>query len=253
MSFLRSLEHSSQALHDFLDFITHSMLVVKPKDRCSMMHVASRIAQMLATCKTDESYCGPLSLKGRARYMILEFPRLLGPPRDYGRVRFDPNPVAQSAINLLSQEDYSLFEREFGVKENDTRSDSAELYHPSPPRDQSLLMGASRIRSESSAVSNAPPLNRDQSRLSGFLTQLTTGQEFEDGRPSYEGMKTEILEQEKPKTGQPFHLPFQNSRRNDKYIEGRSISIRSSRSRRLINHYNEWKDKTKRFCRRLVH
>ncbi|KAI6750623.1 hypothetical protein HG530_014519 [Fusarium avenaceum] len=218
MSFLRSLEHSSQALHDFLDFITHSMLVVKPNDRCSMMHVASRLAQILATCKTDKSYCGPLRLKERARHMILEFPRLLGPPGDYGRVRFDPKPVAQSAIDPLSQEDYSLFEREFGVKENDARTDSTEN-HPSPPGDQSPLMEGFRIRSESSAVSNAPPLNRDQSRLSGVLTQPTTVQESEDGRPSHEGMTTEILEQEKPRTGQPFNVPFQNSRRNDKLLK----------------------------------
>ncbi|KAF4448954.1 kinase-like protein [Fusarium austroafricanum] len=198
--FLRSLEHSSQALHDFLDFITHSMLVVRPKDRCSMMHVASRLARIAATCKADPVYCEPLNLKTRAEYMVPDFPRLLGARDEYGRVRVDPNPLIHAAIDPLSQEDYSLFEREFGVKENDNTQEVAYKAFL-PPEDRSSLGEIPKIRSDSLAVSNVPTLSRDESRLSGLLTQSTTRQTSEDGRPSHDGMTKEIVGEGKPTRG----------------------------------------------------
>ncbi|KAF4337520.1 hypothetical protein FBEOM_8618 [Fusarium beomiforme] len=206
ISFLQSLEHSSQALDDFLDFIVDGMLAVKPEDRCSMIHVATRLARIVATCKTNAAYCEPLGFTAPVKDKISGYPRLLRPRGEYGKVRVDPNPVSRAAIDPESQQDYQLFEREFGVKGNDG-TEGARDKAPSSPQGQSSPEETSRPRSDS-VVSKVPPLNRDQSRLNGLLTLLTTRKTSEDDRPSHEAITTEMRDEEKPTRDQPLRYQY---------------------------------------------
>ncbi|RFN45634.1 serine/threonine protein kinase [Fusarium flagelliforme] len=60
INYLHHHQSSSPALHAFLDLIQLNMLLARPEDRCSMLHVTTAMGKILHTAKTMPTYCKPL-------------------------------------------------------------------------------------------------------------------------------------------------------------------------------------------------